>query len=87
MDDLEIISETDLPHCHYCGRFAFEFYYEGIHVCENCLNDLSKGRTWRLVKNSVGEYWVTCADDYSEFEVLGNGTFKEMWELCQRYDD
>lgn len=77
----------EFPHCHYCGRLAFEFYFTDISICDNCMQNLSGDRIWRLVRDYLGQIWVTTADNNVDFEVIDQGTFKDMWRLCQQMDD
>lgn len=74
------MDNVDVPICHFCGRLAPEFWYEGIAVCESCMETMSAGRVWHLIW-VAGDYFVTSSDTYADFEVLAEGTFKEMWTL------
>lgn len=73
--------EADIPTCHYCERIAPEFWYEGIAICENCMENMSAGKVWHLVRTMAGDHSVTSSDTYMDFEVLAEGTFKEMWKM------
>lgn len=76
----------DLARCHYCNRYAFELRFQGIAVCEKCIESMSKGRKWLLVRDGTGSVWVTTSDTAYSFEVLGEGTFIEMWNLSHKDD-
>lgn len=84
----EIVNFDDLPKCHYCERYAFEIHFQGIAVCERCLENMTAHRVWRVVRSEAGDTWVTVSDqiDLTRFQVLGEGTFSEMWELCHKDD-
>lgn len=78
----------EFPRCHYCGKYAFEFFYEDIAVCEDCMANLSGDRIWRLVRDFSGNIWVTSVDVSDiDFEIINQGTFKDMWNECQKMDD
>ncbi len=76
----------DLNRCHYCERYAFELNFQGIAVCEKCIDRMTEGRKWRVVRDATGQVWVTTSDAVYDFEVLGEGTFLECWELCHKDD-
>lgn len=81
-----IDNNVDVPTCHYCGRLAFEFSFDEIAVCKNCIETMSVGHIWRLVRIDNGDCLVTCSDIYKDFEVIAEGTFKEMWQLSLDMD-
>ena len=77
----------DLPHCHYCGRYAFEMSFEDIPVCADCIEKLTSEKIWRVIRDYFGELWVTSADlSTVDFEILNQGSFKDMWEFVQKLD-
>jgi hypothetical protein len=80
------MDSQELPRCYFCDRYAFEFDYEGLCVCEECMTNMSRNKVWHLIRTLSGEYFVTSFTDLKDFEVVSEGTFKEMWDLCQRTD-
>lgn len=86
MDDENEIRLDNLPRCHYCERYAFEIHFQGIAVCEKCIERMTAGHVWRMVRGDDGSVWVTTTDAPGQFEILGEGTFTEMWDLCHKDD-
>jgi hypothetical protein len=88
MDEQNQTNEfDDLPKCHYCDRYAFEITFQGIHICDKCLDHMTKGRLWRVMRDVDGHVWITLSDaPVSTFEILGEGTFIEMWNLSHKDD-
>jgi len=81
---------NDPPRCHYCQRYAFEITFQSIAVCDKCLDKMTKGRPWFTVRSADGAVFVTTSDGVlhgaQQFEVLGAGTFAEMWSLSHKDD-
>lgn len=76
----------DLPRCHYCERYAFEIRFQEIAVCDHCLETMTAGHTWRVVRDATGGIWVTSSETAYDYEILGEGTFAQMWALCHKDD-
>lgn len=74
----------EFPRCHYCDKLAFEFWFDEIAVCADCLENMSGDKVWRLVQDVTGYMWVTSAEIDETLEVINEGTFKDMWAECQR---
>lgn len=86
---MEMIFTNDfdeLPKCHYCPRYAFEIAFQGIMICDKCLEKMTAQHVWRVVRDASGSVWVTTSENTYNFEVLGEGTFTEMWDLCHKDD-
>lgn len=81
----EALNFDELPRCHYCQRYAFEIHFQGMAICERCLDNMTTDRVWRCVRDVDGAVWVTTSEA-PNMEEIGRGTFTEMWTLCHKDD-
>lgn len=91
MEDCNQTEEFDeLPRCHYCSRYAFELRFQELAVCDKCIERLSGGRVWRVVRRiedgAVFLVTASSAEEPQQVEIIGEGTFTEMWTLSHRDD-
>lgn len=80
---------NDLPRCHYCQRYAFELRFQSLAVCDKCMDSLSAGRAWRVVRRleDGAIFLVTASSEEVEtVEIIGEGTFAQMWDLSHKDD-